>query len=363
MGPFACSLWVTDMWTVIATSLKTILAVAVVGGAATAVVAPAFDMASGRSAALNQPTPTHTPDPDGAAELDFETLLLACLDSMDPDSTACGFAHAKSGLSHGDFRLKIVAKMFPETAPSGPVVAPTAEPTKTPLPVVAVTKPAVTTSFDQLLKACLETRDASSDACHRAGQASGLSATDWAAKLRSKLSAVQQSDFSLYFSKCLETRDLTSAVCAKAYELSGMSRADFEAKFKAKLAAKDGTDFWTWFEKCLDTRDEHSAPCETAQSLIGMNDADFHAKFERYLAARSATPKPSLTPKPSFTPKPSASASPKPSATTSTFSLLFQACGESRNRSSDACLKALVASGLQPAEFWAKIEFTYGHFD
>lgn len=355
------------MWTVIATTLKAVLAVALVGGAATAVVAPALEMAGGRGAALNQPTPTHTPDPDGATQLDFETLLLACLDSMDPDSTACGFAHAKSGMSRDDFRQKIVAKMFPELLPTpaptaGPAEEPTAAPTKTPLPVVAKTaKPQTGPAVDfwTYFEKCLATADINTDVCHTAYTLSGMSRADFEAKFKAKLAALQQSQFWTYFEKCLATRDLRSDVCQTAYTLSGMSLADFEAKFKAKLAAKDGADFWTWFDKCLATGDEHSAECEKAQSLIGMNDADFHAKFERYLAARSASPKPTA----SATPKPSASATPKPSATSSTLNLLVQECGESRSRSSDACIKALALSGLSPEEFWARVEFTYGHFD
>ncbi len=360
MASLARSFWVTEMYAGILSTLKAILAVALIGGAATAVVAPALDLAAGRAAsgALTQQTPSPAPDRTGAPELDFETLLLACLDSMDPESRACAYAQEKSGLDPYAFHAKVVAKMFPTATPAPapePTHAATPEPTKAPVAVAAKPKPA--SSFDMLLKACLETRDAHSDACVRAGTASGLSPADWDAKLRSKLAAAQQADFWTMFEKCLTTRDLNSDACVRAEELSGMSPADFEAKFHAKLAAKDGTDFWTVFNKCLDTRDVTTAVCRQAQALIGYNDADFKAKFERYLAERDAQ---SAKPAATATPKPVGTATPKPSATSAQFTAQFDACGATRDRNSDACLKALVMSGLQPDEFWKKVQLTFG---
>ncbi|MEK7863208.1 MAG: hypothetical protein AAB295_08095, partial [Chloroflexota bacterium] len=199
----------------IATSLKTILTVALVGGAATAVVAPAFEMASGRgSAALNQPTATQPPDSTDAPELDFETLLLACLDSYDADSQACAYAWAKSGMDRNEFRAKIVAKLAPSSPAPSPSDAPAAtqKPRPTAAPVVVAAKPK---------------RD-------------------------------PNADFWATFEKCLATADINSDPCHRARELSGMGVADFEAKFHAKLAAARRSQFWTYIEKCLATRDINS---------------------------------------------------------------------------------------------------------
>jgi hypothetical protein len=245
-------------------ALRPALAILVFGGAAVVLVAPAVDMAAQRAesraatsgAAPLRNHPDATPKPD-----------------EDPNE---------------DFRAKIVAKLEPEPTKKP---EPKQETTKKPEPVVAVKKvePAKT-SFDTLLQKCLDTRDENSDACIRAGEASGLSADDWAAKIRGKLDAARQSDFATYFEKCLGTRDLGSDHCLRAEELSGLSREDFDAKFDAKLAAKDGGDFWTVFEKCLDTRNVNSDTCFRAQELIGFNDADFHSKFERTWP--TATPRP-----------------------------------------------------------------------
>lgn len=355
MASSAASFWMTDMWTAILTSFRVILAAAVVGGAATAVVAPAFDMASGRGAALHQPAATRAPDVTDAPELDFETLLLACLDSADPDSTACAYAQAKSGQTPADFRLRILEKLRPDVVTARPTTESSPEPkpepkseaTKKPDPIVVKKAAGSTNGFETLLKQCLGTRDESSDACIRAGEASGLFATDWSAKIRGKLEAARRSDFATYFEKCLATRDIDSDQCIRAEELSGLGFAEFEAKFNAKLAAKDGTDFWTAFERCLATRDVRSDPCLRARELIGFNDADFHAKFDRYLAQRDAQAG-------------RATATPKPSATT--FDTLLRACGDTHDKTSDPCLRALVLSGLQPAEFWAKVEAKVGPF-
>lgn len=350
-------------------ALRPVLAVVIVSGAATVMVAPALDLASQRAesraasagaAPLRnenpQPTdaPTDDPDPSDPPKPDFGTLLRECLDSRDPDSDACAAAALESGMSYEDFRAKIVAKLKPEPTKKP---EPKPEPTKKPEPVVSTAKKPepVKNSFDALLRQCLETRDENSDACIRAGEASGLGAADWAAKIRGKLEASRGSDFATYFEKCLATRDINSDHCIRAEELSGLSFADFEAKFNSKLAAKDGSklaakdgaDFWTHFEKCLDTRDIRSDACLRAQQLIGFNDADFHAKFERYLAERDAK-------------SGKVTAAPKP--TTSTFDTVLKACGETHDRNSDPCLRALVLSGLQPAEFWAKVEAKFGPF-
>jgi hypothetical protein len=353
-------------------ALRPALAILLFGGAAAVMVAPAFDMASQRAesrAAANgaaplrnhpdaTPTPSDDPnaDPTEEPKPDFETLLRQCLESRDPDSDECAAAALESGMSYEDFRAKIVAKLEPEPTkkPEPKQEEPKKEePKKTEPDVVKKTEPVKTTSFDTLLQKCLESRDQNSEACIRAGEASGLSAEDWAAKVRGKLDATRQSDFAKYFDKCLATRDINSDYCFRAEELSGLSREDFDAKFNAKVAAKDSGDFWTVFEKCLDTRDVSTDICARAQALIGYNDADFQAKFARYLADRDAQA--AKTAKVLPTPKPA-------TGTTASFDTLLKACGGTHNKMSEACLSALVMSGLQPSDFWAKLEAKFGTF-
>jgi hypothetical protein len=300
-------------------ALRPVLVIMAIGGAAAVMVAPAVDMASQRAESRaatsgaaplrNHPDATPTPsddpnaDPTEEPKPDFETLLRQCLDSRDPDSDACAAAALESGMSYEEFRAKIVAKLEPE-------------PTKKPEPKVEVTKkpePSV------------------------------------AAKKTEPAKPAAQPDFATYFEKCLGTRDINSDYCFRAEELSGLSREDFDAKFNAKLAAKDSGDFWTVFEKCLDTRDVTTDVCARAQELIGFSDADFHSKFARYLAERDAQ-------------KAKTVATPKPAARTFLTAAMLEECGQSHERKSDACVRALALSGMSAADFWATLGSKYGAF-
>lgn len=345
----------------LAGALKPIFVTMLIGGAAVVVVAPALDMAYSNQMTQSRaahgpeatPEPTDGNDPDATPAPDYESLFRECLDSRDPDSDACAAAALESGMSYEDFRAKIVAKLEPKTTmkeperTKAPESTPKSEPTKKPEALTVKKPEPAQTSFDALLAKCLESRDENSDACFRAGEASGLSPADWAAKVRSKLEAARQSDFATYFEKCLATRDLNSDYCIRAEELSGLSSQDFAAKFDAKLAAKDSNDFGFWFEKCLSTRDVFSDACAKAQELIGYNDADFQAKFDRYLAERDRTTK----------------ATPKPTAKSFLTTAMLEECGATHLRVSDACVKALALSGMKPDEFWAKLTAKFGSFN
>jgi hypothetical protein len=311
-------------------ALKPILATMLIGSAAVAVVAPAFDMASSQRAAESRAAhgPDATPQPDeddtDAEEPmpDFKVLLGECLDTRDPDSDACAAAALESGMTYEEFRAKIVAKLEPKTSddasanpkPEGqkdepkeepkqePKEDPQPEPVKKPEPVVVKkTEPTKSTA----------------------------------------------NDFGTWFEKCLQSRDINSDACFRAEELSGLSFGDFEAKFNSKLAARDGNDFGTWFEKCLQSRDVFSDSCARAQELIGYNDADFQAKFDRYLAERDRTTK----------------VTPKPTVKVFLTSAMMDDCGKTHLRSSDACIKALALSGMKADDFWAKMTSKYGTFN
>jgi hypothetical protein len=344
-------------------ALKPILATMLLGSAAIAVVAPAFDMANSQRAsesrAMQGPDaePQHDQeDPDAEPMPEFDTLLGECLDTRDPDSDSCAAAALRSGMTYEEFRAKIVAKLEPEVTKPEPKeevkVEPKQEPkvepapVKKPEPVVVKKTEPVQNEFNVLYTKCLESRDANSDSCIRAGEKSGMSAEDWAAKLRSKFAAAQQSDFATWFEKCLATRDINSDECYRAEELSGLSFGDFEAKFNSKLAAKEG-DFNYWFEKCLASRDVFGEHCGKAQALIGYSDADFQAKFDRYLAERDRTTK----------------ATPKPTTKSYLTTAVMDDCGKTHLRTSDACIKALALSGMKPADFWAKMTAKYGPFN
>jgi hypothetical protein len=299
-------------------ALRPILVVMLVGGAATAAVAPAFDMAAQQrsqsqamSPAKHDPTPTPNPDdpnggdkpqvtePSKAPKVDFESLLRACLETRDPDSVECMDAQVASGLGPEDFRAKIVAKLETPKPEPKKTDAPKTEP-KPVVKIEPVKKPEPTKN---------------------------------------------PNDFGTWFEKCLNTKNFDSDECIRAEELSGLSTADFKVKFDAKLAARSGEDFWTVFNKCLETRDVNGDVCAKAQQLIGFNDADFRAKFERYLADKDAQP---------------AKTTPKPLALSDA---MLKACVDTRSRTSQSCLEAQIASGIAAAEFWAKLEAKFGAFN
>jgi len=242
-------------------------------------------------------------------------------------------------------------------------------------------------SYETLLRECLDSRDADSDACAAAALESGMSYEDFREKIVAKLEprtshgptaspkpeapeqtrgpelkpeptkkpetvAVKKPEpsktsFDTLLEKCLATRDLNSDYCIRAEELSGLSSEDFAAKFDAKLAAKESNDFGFWFDKCLGTRDVFSDPCARAQELIGYTDADFQSKFDRYLAERDRATK----------------ATPKPTAKSYLTAAVLEECGATHLRTSDACVKALALSGMKPDEFWAKLTAKFGPFN
>ncbi len=344
-------------------ALRPLLALVIVGGAATAAVAPAFDMAAQQRAASQALSPAvapvrHDSKPDG------DKLLRLCLETRDPDSRECLEAALASDLSFEAFRAKVVALLDPASVSAPDATRPpqptrTPEPTATPEPATKpeptaapVKKPVAQNDFEIFFKKCIDSRDLRSDPCESAYQLSGMSSDDFDAKVQAKIDAAVQSEFALWFQKCLDTRDLGSDRCVRARELSGLSADEFRAKFDAKVAPKDGGDFSAWFDRCLNTRDVRSDACFRAQQLIGFNDADFKAKFERYLADRDAKlGKP--TPQPAGVDKP---------GTAVTFESLLAMCGQTHERASNACIAAQAVSGLSPQAFWAKAEAKFGTF-
>jgi hypothetical protein len=303
-------------------ALKPILATMLIGSAAVAVVAPAFDMASSQRAAESRAAqaPDATPQPDeddtDAEEPmpDFKVLLAECLDTRDPDSDACAAAALESGMIYEEFRAKIVAKLEPEMAKTEQKDEPKEEPKQEP---------------------------------KEEAQPEPVKKPEPVVVKKTEPTKSTANDFGTWFEKCLQSRDINSDACFRAEELSGLSFGDFEAKFNSKLAARDGNDFGTWFEKCLQSRDVFSDSCAKAQELIGYNDADFQAKFDRYLADRDRTTK----------------VTPKPTAKTYLTTSMMDECGKTHLRSSDACIKALALSGMKADDFWAKMTARYGTFN
>jgi hypothetical protein len=161
-----------------------------------------------------------------------------------------------------------------------------------------------------------------------------------------------------------------STTCKRAIELSGLTSADFAAKFLQRPAATPtpkstvNTETYALVARCLQlyagatTSGDPKAvsdACAAAIKASGLSSTDFWAKYGKELA----TTKPSTQPAPT--------ASPKPATNTAELSQLVAKClqlyaavsSTSDTKSvSEACGAAIRASGMTPAEFWAKFHPT-----
>jgi len=85
--------------------------------------------------------------------------------------------------------------------------------------------------FSQLFAACLDTRDANSDECYRAQEASGLSPEEFFDKLMRKLDALAEQpkpepktpDAWALMKECAGTRDLESDACRRFIDATGLA--------------------------------------------------------------------------------------------------------------------------------------------
>ena len=173
----------------------------------------------------------------------FNERIAACFDSRDPNSDECLSALEVSPVG-ADFFAQLATNVANHPVKPEPKPEP---------------KPKTTTDLWTLMKACVETKDLSSDQCQQAQEASGLSADDFKAKLAAKFGCVSASNhdggdpcavkpaetyttttpnmrecFSLRSSvNAMSARDLATkaekiaAVCRKAVYESRMSAGEF----------------------------------------------------------------------------------------------------------------------------------------
>src|SRR5438094_9820867 len=88
--------------------------------------------------------------------------------------------------------------------------------------------------FSQLFAACLDTRDANSDECYRAQEASGLSPEEFFDKLMRKLDALAEQpkpeprtpDAWALMKECAGTRDRASDACRRCIDATGLGSDD-----------------------------------------------------------------------------------------------------------------------------------------
>ncbi len=178
---------------------------------------------------------------------------------------------------------------------------------------------------------------------------------------------------------CLATKDPQSLECAKAVDKSGFSREDFWANTAMSLSERvkqqSKTDTKTEPTKtdtrtepepaettkpnlptrellalvstCVQSHERSSEACQKALEASGLPDSEFWLRVGAMFAKANDTPKPETT---------------KPND--QTLSLLVRDClekyaaakstGGGSPAASDACRKAIEASGLSSSDFWAR---------
>lgn len=260
------------------------------------------------------------------------------------------------------------------------------------------------TDLDALVKECLATKDAQSAECAKAVDASGLSLEDFWAKVAMSLSAQlaapekkepttvetprpTTSTHELFglVTACVATHERSSEPCQKALNLSGLTPDEFWTKVSA-LFPKTGTEpkhdtqpsttvdtaaLEVLIKDCLaryavaknSTGDAAlaSEACKKAITASGLSSGDFWTRFGPKLETKTPTPtrKPEETKKPTTT-----TTTTTPTVTTAQLEAMVKDCftkylitrntKEGATAASEACNRAIAASGLSATAFWAK---------
>ena len=199
-----------------------------------------------------------------------------------------------------------------------------------------------------------------------------------AAATTNETTQTNTSDLEASVKACLESNDPASDACASAVALSGLSSEAFWAKlalsFKAQLAAvtREKNDTKTepkhtpkpeattpatgellgLVTACVHTADRTSEPCVKALALSGLPSEEFWAKVGALFGTDGRKTEPKREEKPSTKP------------TEGSITALIKDClakyevarntHEGGEAASEACRKAIEASGLSSNDFWAK---------
>jgi len=296
------------------TLVRHAVAITLVMGAATATVAGAVDM-SQNATVRTVPAisaSTVTAEKTETNTTDLEAAVNACLETKDPASEACANAVTLSGLSSETFWAKIALSLKAQlVVAKGEKNAPKTDGTRTP-------KPENTTRTSGelvgLVTACVASHERASEPCAKALELSGLSADEFWAKLGAMFATTQATPapkttegLSVLIGACLAKFEAarkgtysepisTSEACRKAFEATGLTPEQFYAKFVTKQTSSD-------------------KPQPTTRSTEGVT-----ALIKECLAAYERA----------------------------------RDTHEGGEAASDACRKAIEASGLSANEFWAK---------
>ena len=168
--------------------------------------------------------------------------------------------------------------------------------------------------FSQLFAACLDTRDANSNECYRAQEASGLSPDEFFDKLLRKLDALAEQpkpepktpDAWALMKECAGTRDLESDACRRFIDATGLA-GDEVARLADGLASPRGEQ-----QATADTKSPATAVTETMQACADLRSEMGGEKSTEQLAALA-------------------------------------------EKINDVCPKAIRESKLSPGQFWSKV--------
>ena len=141
--------------------------------------------------------------------------------------------------------------------------------------------------FSQLFAACLDTRDANSDECYRAQEASGLGPDEFFDKLMRKLDALAEQpkpepktpDAWALMKECAGTRDFESDACHRFVDATGLSGDDV-ARLAEGLASPRAAR-----EATADNKSRATAMTDTMKACVDLRSEMGGGKSAEQLAA------------------------------------------------------------------------------
>ena len=325
------------------TLVRHAVAITLVTGAATTMVAGSLDVSAGSHPTTNVSSASAgvaTTSSKATTTNNLEALVKACLASMDSRSAECAEAIDKSGMSAPDFWAAVAMSLHEQLRrqTSEKVTGtPKPEATKRPEETHAV----VTGELLALVSACVESHERSSDACQRALEASGLPAEEFFAKVAAKVGRTNDPSAKPHTGD--ESLSVLIKDCLVKYE-------------NAKNTADGGA--------------VASEACKKAIEASGLGPNDFWARFGP--AGRTTNTKPEPTRKPDTTKPTTRSVEPTkpdgtPTVSTAQLEVMVKDCfakylgaretHDGGAAAVEACNKAIAASGLGGDAFWKKFGY------
>ncbi len=325
------------------TIVRHAVAITLVTGAATAMVAGSLDVpATGTATNVTASTTTTVAaSSKNTTGDDLDTLIKACLATKDTRGAECATAIHKSGLSESDFWANVAMSLHEQLGrQTSEHVAGTPKPEPTKKPGDTTSTHPATSELLGLVTACIASHERSSEPCAKALELSGLAPDDFWAKVTAAFGRSETKTERSETPKPDTTKPTDEAI--------GLAIKACLARFEAYRNGATTEPITT------------SEACRKAYEASGLTPEQFWAKFG---------PKPSTTqkPQPTATAKPTTKPDGTPSVSTAQLEVLVKDCfakyqiaketHEGGAAAAEACNKAIAASGLSPDSFWKR----FGH--